>query len=167
MAKISEPESWDKKLGEAELAINNTKNRSINDTPSRVLFGINQRGTVSDKIMEYIQHNSDKQRNLDEIRDNAAQSIQKSQETNKIAYDSAHKSPHVYQVNDLVMVSNYDCTPGVSKKLLPKYRGPYRVAQVLPNDRYIVTDVENWQVTQKPYKGMHAPAQMRRWVRAT
>lgn len=62
------------------------------------------------------------------------------------------------------MLSNYDCTPGINKKLLPKYRGPYRITKILPNDRYIVEDVENWQITQRPYIGTHAPAQMRPWV---
>lgn len=165
LAKISGPDNWNKMLVDAEFAVNNTKNRSINDTPSRILFGVNQRGTVCDKIREYLLLDVDEQRDLEEIRENAAKSIEKTQQANSLAYNSAHKSPHKYQLNDLVMVSNYDSTPGVNKKLLPKYRGPYQVTQVLPNDRYIVTDVDNWQVTQKPYKGIHAPAQMRRWVR--
>lgn len=52
------------------------------------------------------------------------------------------------------MVANVDTTPGVSKKLIPKYRGPYVIKKVLPNDRYIVTDILGFQNTQIPYDGV-------------
>lgn len=166
LAKISNEAEWHKKLNEAEFAINNSKNRSINNSPSMLLFGVNQRGPIVDSIRDSLLQLDQTERDLLTLRENAAISIDKSQESNKAAYDASHKTPHHYKENDLVMVSNYDCTPGVNKKLLPKYRGPYRVSVVLPNDRYILTDVENWQVTQRPYKGTHAPAQMRPWVQA-
>lgn len=167
LAKITTGEEWNKKLGEAEFAFNNTKNRSIGNSPCMLLFGVNQRGEVNDKIREILVQNMDghRDRDLVKIREKAVATIAKTQNANKLAYDSAHKSPHKYNLNDLVMVSNYDVTPGVNKKMLPKYRGPYRVSQVLPNDRYIVEDVDNWQITQRPYKGTHAPAQMRPWIR--
>lgn len=163
LAKISNGDDWDRKLIDAEFAINNTKNRSVGTTPSILLFGIDQRGAVNDKIRDYLSEQVGN-RDLEKIREVAEKEIEKSQAANKAAFNSSHKAPQKYNVDDLVMVSNYDCTPGVNKKLLPKYRGPYRVAQVLPNDRYIVTDVDNWQVTQRTYSGTHAPAQMRLWV---
>lgn len=166
LAKISDGD-WKKKLGEAEFAINNIRNRSINNSPSMLLFGVNQRGVVCDKIQEFLLQESDQPRDLVDIREKAAEAINKSQEANTSAFNSTHKSPHKYEIDDLVMVANFDCTPGVNKKLLPKYRGPYRIAQVLPNDRYVVTDVENWQITQNPYKGTHAPAQMRPWIQTS
>lgn len=131
-----------------------------------LLFGIKQRGTVVDAIRDHLTNGDQGERDIYNIRANAAKCINKAQEANKNAFNSTHKPPHKYNVNDLVMVTNYDCTPGVNKKLLPKYRGPYRVDAVLPNDRYIVTDVDNWQVTQRFYKGTHAPAQMRPWIRS-
>lgn len=44
------------------------------------------------------------------------------------------------------MISNTDVTPGVSKKLIPKYRGPYEVTKCLPNDRYLIKDIEGFQL---------------------
>ena len=41
-----------------------------------------------------------------------------------------------------------------NKKLLPKYRGPYVVKRVLDNDRYIVCDPEDEQLTQLPFEGV-------------
>lgn len=58
LAKLSEPVAhadWVKQLSKIEFAFNNTTNRSIGDTPSRVLFGVNQRGEVVDKLSEYLE----------------------------------------------------------------------------------------------------------------
>ena len=61
------------------------------------------------------------------------------------------------------MIVNVDVTPGVNKKLLPKYKGPYVVQAVLENDRDVVTDIEGFQIRQIPYKGIVAPSRMRLW----
>lgn len=36
--------------------------------------------------------------------------------------------------------------------------------RVLPNDRYVIRDIENNQVTQKPYDGIIESSHMRRWA---
>lgn len=61
------------------------------------------------------------------------------------------------------MVKNYDATPGVPKKLIPRFKGPYEVKKVLRNDRYVLEDVENFQLTQKPYSGTWESCNMRPW----
>lgn len=62
------------------------------------------------------------------------------------------------------MIRNYDCTPGVSPKLIPRFKGPYQVDRVLRNDCYILKDVEGFQLSQKPYKGTWEAANMRPWT---
>lgn len=62
--------------------------------------------------------------------------------------------PYCYKVGDHVMVANVDVTVGVNKKLIPKYKGPYIIEKVLPNDRYVVTDIIGFQNTQIPYDGV-------------
>lgn len=166
LAKISDSQMWNYHLPDVEFAMNNTINRSIDNTPSILLFGIHQRGKVVDKVGEQLaeQANNNIERDIKVIREKATSAIEKVQQTNKTAYDSIHKKPRQYKINDFVMLANFDCTPGINKKLLPKYRGPYCVTKVLPNDRYIVEDIDNWQITQRPYQGIHAPAQMRPWI---
>ena len=46
------------------------------------------------------------------------------------------------------MISNFDSTPGAPKKLMPVSKGSYEVFKVLRNDRYVIKDVENFQVTK-------------------
>jgi len=63
------------------------------------------------------------------------------------------------------MIRNFDVTPGVNKKLIPKFKGPYAVKRVLDNDRYVVADIEGNQITQRPFEGVVGPDQMRKWIK--
>lgn len=164
LAKLADNSDWNKKLVQVEFCMNNSICRSTGTSPSILLFGVDQRGECCDKVKEFLTSRATEFRDLEDIRKAASAKIEAEQCKNKIYFDSRHKQPHQYKKDDLVMVSNYDTTPGFNKKLLPKYRGPYRIDEVFPNDRYRVVDVENWQVTQRPYSGIHAPAQIRPWV---
>jgi hypothetical protein len=53
---------------------------------------------------------------------------------------------------------------GQNKKLISKFRGPY-VVKVLHQDRYIVGDIEVFQLTQRPYEGIIGPDHMQMWIR--
>lgn len=63
-----------------------------------------------------------------------------------------------------MVIRNVDTTIGTNKKLIPKFKGPYVVHKTLPNDRYIVTDIENCQLKQIPYQGVIESARLRLWV---
>nr|CAI5841098.1 unnamed protein product [Callosobruchus analis] len=91
-------------------------------------------------------------------------SVYKNRSYNKSYYDKKHKTPHKYSVGDYIVLKNIDVTPNVSKKLIPKYKGPYEIKKVLDNDRYVVTDVENFQITQKPFEGICSPDNMKLWL---
>ncbi|KAK9700558.1 Retrotransposon gag protein [Popillia japonica] len=156
-SKLAENTSkWDEVLDQVEFAINNTLNRSTGQTPSMLLFGINQRGRIQDNLREYLEAQNETDRNLESIRQKSAENIVKNQEYNKPS--------HIYKIGDYVMVVNTDVTPGVSKKLIPKYRGPYMVTAVLDNDRYVVKDIPGFEVTQIPFEGIMAPSRMRPWL---
>lgn len=47
------------------------------------------------------------------------------------------------------------------KKRIPKFRGPCLVKAVLPNDRYLVTDIEGFQATQVPYEKVIDPCKIK------
>jgi len=51
--------------------------------------------------------------------------------------------------------------PGESKKMLAKYKGPYVITEVLPNDCFRVQDLAVIQRTQKFYEGVVAIDQMK------
>ena len=60
-----------------------------------------------------------------------------------------------------MMIRNFDSHVGVSRKLVPKFRGTYRIAKVLRNDRYLLEDVDGSQRLRIPYKGAWAVGNIR------
>ena len=166
LAKLSEcPNKWDQVLDLVEFSLNNTICRSIDDTPSRVLFGVNQSGEINDNVRRLLEASKDIDRDLSAIRSRAASCIERKQLENKTQYDGKRKAATAYEEGDYVMIRNYDTTAGVNKKLLPKYKGPYVIKKVLRFDRYIVTDVDGFQVTRLPYTGTVSVDHMKPWDR--
>ena len=149
-----EKKYWYKIISDIEFAINNSVHKTTNETPSKLLFGINQKGKIIDKIREYLENTvNENDRDLKSIRERAAKRIEKSQKYNKEYFDKKRKKANVYKIDDYVMIRNIDTTKGVSQKIIPEFKGPYKISKVLRNDRYVVKDIENYQVTNKPYQG--------------
>ncbi|XP_036141245.1 uncharacterized protein LOC118645052 [Monomorium pharaonis] len=164
LAKLSEqPNRWEKTLSAVEFALNNSVCRSTGETPSRLLFGIDQLGEINDNLR--LELELEEERDLSALRNSAAEKLQKASEQMEKNYNSKRKPATKYQVGDYIMISNRDTTPGVNKKLIPKFKGPYVVTKVLDNDRYVIEDIEGFQVTRVPFTGVVSPDQMKPWIR--
>lgn len=153
--------SWQEVLVDVEFVLNNTINCSTGFTPSNLLFGINQKGRISDNLRVFLETFQESNRDMGQKRELAAENIIKAQNYSKAYYDNKHKESSKYNVGDYVMLSNVDVTPGVNKKLIPKFKGPYVVDTVLDNDRYVVSDIPGFQVTSIPYRSTVAPCRMK------
>jgi hypothetical protein len=163
LSKLSDLRNrWDKALADVEFAINNSYCRSVGNSPSKLLFGVNQKD--KNDLVRYYLDIDDKNRNLDDVRANAQVINTKTQSYNKKYYDRKHKTPYDYKMGDFVMIRNVDVTPGINKKLLPKFRGPYEVKKCLGNDRYLIGDIEGFQITQIPFEGICSPPNMKLWL---
>jgi len=136
--------------------------RATGNTPSQLLFGINQKGKSNDFLREIL--NSDVERDLEEIRNNASMNIEVLQSQNEKRYNLRRKVAREYRVNDYVEIRSIETTPGIYKKLLPKFKGPYVIKAVLDHDRYVVSDIDGFQLTQRPYIGVIAPDQMKSYI---
>lgn len=167
LAKLTESTNrWDKVLNKVEFAINNTWHRSTGQSPSVLLFGVNQVGEVNDKVRQVSEEEFFKESiNFEDSRTKAAERIMRSQETNTALYNSKHKNSTIYKENDYVMITNVDVTVGHNKKLIPKFRGPYVVRKVLDHDRYVVGDIDGFQITQRPFESIVGPDRMKMWIR--
>jgi len=51
------------------------------------------------------------------------------------------------------MLRNFDITVRASKKLISRFKGPYKITKELRNNRYVVADIEGHQASQRPYQG--------------
>ncbi|KYN01995.1 hypothetical protein ALC62_07212 [Cyphomyrmex costatus] len=167
LAKLSDDSSgkyWYKIIANVEYALNNTVNRVTGETPSRLLFGVKQRDKLTDNLSECVQDEvGEKRSDFDEIRDRASDRILRSQAYNKEYTDNRRKEAHEYLVGDLVSIKNFDSTAGASRKLLPIFKGTYKIAEKLGNDRYVVTDVDGFQNTLRPYRRIWQAANLRPW----
>lgn len=63
------------------------------------------------------------------------------------------------------MVKNFDSTTGVSRKLIPYFKGPYKICKVLRNDRYLLEDVDGFQQSRTLYRGVWSVSNIRPWLR--
>ncbi|KAF0721130.1 Retrotransposable element Tf2 protein type 1, partial [Aphis craccivora] len=76
-----------------------------------------------------------------------------------------HKSPKKYEIGDYIMIKNVDTTPGVNKKHIPKFEGPYKIKTILPNDRYVIQDIPGFQVTQIPFNSVYEARNMKPFIK--
>lgn len=169
LAKLSEPVNhadWVGTIPRIEYALNNSVHSSTEKAPSVLLFGTLQRGRVVDDLTEYLQGKEVPETAVDlpALRQRAESRIIESQARNERLNEARGPNPRVYAVGEYVVIRNVDTSSGANRKLIPKYRGPYRVKRVFPNDRYEVTDVENCQLTQIPYRGILESARLKPWI---
>lgn len=163
---------WDRRLGQVQWGINNTINATTKKSASELLFGVKLNNS-SDNIMQPLENNENcneatnesqtEPTNFDQIRQEASDNIKLSQLRQKEAYD-ANRNPSVsYSVGDLVKITKTNFkNDGKSKKLLPKFIGPYKVVKSLGNDRYEITNVPGFKA--KKYESVVAADRMRPWI---
>lgn len=164
IAKLRDPlknTTWDEILETTEFTLNNTVHRMINEHPSVMLFGINQKGKVTDKIRENVR--DENFTDVNDVRTKAKEKEIQAQLYNERFVNEKRKSPTEYIEGDYVVIKNFDCNTGVARKLIPKYKGPYKITKVLDNDRYVLEDVEGFQQTQIPYRGIWAAQNIKHW----
>lgn len=155
---------WDDYLPDVQWGLNNTFNKGINRTPSEALFGIRPSGINDSRIMSELADdvsNSSDSQNLSEIRDEINTHIKEYQEAQKKAYDEKRCPAPKYNVGDLVRVERQIPASGSSKKLVPKFQGPYRIVKVLDYDRYQIEDTPLTRKSNRSYSTIVAVDKIR------
>ena len=64
------------------------------------------------------------------------------------------------------MIRNFVNESNVPRKLIPKFKGPYKVTKVLRNNRYVLEDPDNYQHKQIPYKGVWEAKNIKRLIKS-
>lgn len=55
-----------------------------------------------------------------------------------------NKTAKKYKIKDKIMIRNFDNSPGVSQKMIPKFKESYQVDRILGNNRYVIKDIEGF-----------------------
>lgn len=161
-----EEERWDENIKRAQFAINNTTNKTTGRTPSELLFGYKPRGSSDDILKDEIIQTSRVIENLIEERQKSADRMEKQQECQKRQFDKKRRAPEKYKEGDLVLIEKNEPAPSTSRKLVSPYSGPFVVKTVLPNDRYLVVDMEGTHRTQtkRKYSRTIAVDRIKPWI---
>lgn len=156
---------WDTVLGKLQWGMNNTLNKGIGKAPSEALFGItmsNQGENVFAKILNETRQSGS---SIQDIRGKVSEHIEKDQRAQKARYDRHKIKAKVYKEGDLVkLLKPVGGNDGKSKKLLPKFTGPYKITKVLENDRYEVSSIPGSKITQKTYCNIWAADRIKPWI---
>lgn len=152
---------WDKCLGKVQWGINNTVNASTRKTAAEAMFGLKMRDDLANKLD--VTNNADG--DLDKLRQGVSSNIEKQQTKMKLRYDKNRIPAATYNIGDLVKISrNNFANCGQSSKLLSKFIGPYKITEILGNDRYRIADVPGFNKRGKPYKTVIAADRIRPWI---
>lgn len=143
LAESVEHADWSDKLTQVEYAMNNTNHSTTKYSPSKLLFGVEQRGEAVDELTEHLEREYANQERVDlrKIRSEASSAILKSQAYNMRYFNEHHVPAKQFDVGEYVVIKNVDTSVGVNKKLIPKYRGPYVIKEKLERDRYVDVDM--------------------------
>lgn len=149
---ISHTLDWETILPQIQIGLNNTVNKTTQVTPTQALLGYN---SAIDSFLE-----DDHIIDVTKIRDEMIARIEEAQSQQKSYFDKRRKPARQYKVGDLVLVLiSSTVTQGKIRKLKHRYKGPYRVEEKLPNDRYRVVNI-----TGRHYTGTYAAESMKPWI---
>lgn len=165
MATSSESEDkWDQQVERIQAAINNTVHQITGKTPNQLLMGYSPRAR-SDSILTAEIDFPPIARDIENIRNEAANKIERHQKKMKERFDKRRKKAKSYSIGDLVLILTNKHSEGQSKKLNPKYSGPMIVTNVMPNDRYRVQDMpSSTRSATKKYDNVVAADRMKPWI---
>lgn len=160
-----EPKDWDLFLHKLQWSINSQTNTTSGFSPNELIFDYKLIDLAQNRILAAVQDDSttDNVIPIDDKRKLAALNIEKERERWKKRFDSKHSRPTIYQEGDLIVLENEPQATGESRKLEPRYRGPYSITRVLGNDRYLVEDIPGMQITSRKFCSVFSSDKMKRW----
>ncbi|CAH2100995.1 unnamed protein product [Euphydryas editha] len=159
--------SWDEFVPDIQIGLNTSVHKTTQKSPSELLFGFRAsnttEGILNDAISDTVKVNSSEQ--LDEMRKKAGELIRLQQEKDSVRFNRKRKPGINYKIGDLIRVERDICSNnGKSKKLLPKFQGPYRIAKLLPHDRFLIEDTPITQKTKRRYESIVARDKIHPWL---
>lgn len=164
MGANTDNNKWDIHIPNIQQGINSTVNKTTSAVPSEVFFGYRLQ-TDSDKL---VNENEEKFIDVTALRNRVSDNIESSANQQKQAFDSKRKEARIYNVGDLVVIKiPSQSNEGQSTKLMPVFKGPFQVTEVLGHDRYKVTDMRGAErcSNSRRYDGTTCVENMKPWIR--
>lgn len=166
MSKDADGKDWDDFVPAIQWGLNNITHEITGKTAHQLLFAYEPANNVHNKLCLALQCDLTQPRtdiDLAELRKVVEERMRQNQQNLASKFNAKRKSPNVYKVGDMVLIKAEHPATGTSRKLLPRYRGPYKVDTVLPNDRYKIVDTDVSQVSQKRFQSVYAADKLKPW----
>ncbi|CAD7085776.1 unnamed protein product [Hermetia illucens] len=158
---------WDTAIRDIQWALNSNTNATTKYSPNDLIFDFRVRDVVHNRLIKAIHDEAnDSQESIDIRRERATKAIEAEQAKWKQRFDRQRKKPSQYQEGDLVVITNVAPSTGFSRKLEPRYRGPYVISKVLRFDRYVVEDIEGLQRLQRRFNSVFHAEHLKPWCTA-
>lgn len=154
--------NWDAFLGKIQLGINNAINSSTQKTATEALFGVRLRDSICNQMDI---GNEPAPESLQNIRQEISSNIRSSQEKQKQNYDVGRIPAPTYKEGDLIKITRTNFNnKGNSTKLMSKYIGPFKIAQLLGNDRYKIVGIPGLTKRNNKFETVVAADRIRPWI---
>lgn len=154
---------WDLHLGKLQWSLNNTINKGTGKSPAEIVFGqrtIGQSEGMIKGALDQMEQMTDTER--EELRRTVQENIDDSQAKMKKLFDKSRAPTKIFKEGDLVMIPNHNPDKGKSKKLAPRFKGPFRVSGVLDKDRYEVSNIDGHST--RSYKNIFPADHLKPWI---
>lgn len=126
--ETSDNRSWQDSIGEVQLAINCTINRTTKASPLELLIG-----KVARPLSLMCSSDVETDVDIDKVRKVASENITKCAVYDKTRFDVTKAKVNNFSVGDFVLLQNEERN---QTKLDPKFKGPFKIIEVLEGDRY-------------------------------
>lgn len=134
--------SWQDAIGDVQLALNCTVNRVTQASPLELMIGRVARP------LDLMNVDDESEVNLSQVREQAASGITENASYDKIRFDKSKAKFTNFSVGDYVLIENEERN---QTKLDPKFKGPFKVIEVLEGDRYLLKSLTG----NRTYKYAH------------
>lgn len=146
--ETSRDRSWQDALGEVQLAMNSTVNRVTKSSPLELMIG-----KVARPLGLMALDDDDQNIDLDLIREQAAQNIRQAAVYDKVRFDRSKATVKRFKEGDYVLIENEERN---QTKLDPKFKGPFKIIEVLDNDRYRLKALNSKRTYKYPHDRIRA-----------
>lgn len=155
--------SWDKQLRLIQWGLNTMVNDTTKVSPHSLLFSYNPRDIMQNQLLMMFSVEAPLGHS-EELNHVVRARIEKEQQRQKMYFDKHRRATRRYQEGDLVLVENDVQATGQSKKLEPRYKGPFSIRKAVGNDRYLIADVPGIKLSQKRTSTIFAAERMKPWA---
>lgn len=154
--------NWDTHTGKIQWGMNTTVNVSTKKTPAEALFGVRLRDIISNKL----DIGTDVEpKNLNDLRNEISANIEADQVRQKDRHDAGRAPATVYREGDLIKITRTQFyNKGNSTKLMSKFVGPFKIIEVLGNDRYKIADIPGFNKKKRIFESVVAADRIRPWI---